>query len=160
VFALANTQGGALVAGVKDLKPEGSPPKDPRDFVGVPVEADLVHKVESQLIAAISPPVFTHVKTTTDTSVANEEGSLASSWRCPSLLKAVYLMLYLDEVASVRLLKCKAPNCTECFRVGPFSRDSLYCPPAPCKKQSKCASRASSAMYRERQRNRRDGDAT
>jgi hypothetical protein len=49
VCALANTQGGVL-AGVKDPQPEGSPPKDPEDFVGVPVEADLVYKVESQLI--------------------------------------------------------------------------------------------------------------
>lgn len=64
VCALANTQGGVLVVGVKDPKPEGSPPKDPRDFVGVPVEADLVRKVESQLIDAISPRVFPRVKTT------------------------------------------------------------------------------------------------
>lgn len=42
VCALANTQGGVLVVGVKDPKPEGSPPKYPEDFVGVPVEEDLV----------------------------------------------------------------------------------------------------------------------
>jgi hypothetical protein len=88
-------------------------------------------------------------------AVANEEGGLASSWRCPSLLKAAYLMLYLDEISSVRLLKCQAPNCPEHYRAGPLSRDSLYCPPPPGREQSKCASRASSAMYRERQRKSR-----
>jgi hypothetical protein len=67
VCALANTQGDVLVVGVKDPNPEGSPPKYPGDFVGVPVEADLVHKVESQLIDAISPRVFPRVKTTKDT---------------------------------------------------------------------------------------------
>lgn len=87
-------------------------------------------------------------------AVANEEGGLASSWRCPSLLKAIYLMLYLDQTSSVRLLKCQAPNCPDYYRAGPLSRDSLYCPPPPGKKRSRCASRASSAMYRERQRNR------
>jgi predicted HTH transcriptional regulator len=53
--ALANTQGGVLVVGVKDPKPEGSPPKYPEDCVGVPVEEVLVHRVESQLLDAISP---------------------------------------------------------------------------------------------------------
>jgi hypothetical protein len=89
-------------------------------------------------------------------AVANEEGGLAPSWRCPSLLKAVYLMLYLDETSRVRLLKCQAPNCPDYYRAGPLSRDSLYCPPPPGRAQSKCASRAASAMYRERQRKRRD----
>jgi hypothetical protein len=92
-------------------------------------------------------------------AVANEEGDLAPSWRCPSLLKALYLMLYLDHVvASVRLLKCQAPNCPDYYRAGPLSRDSRYCPPPPGKKQSKCASRAASAMYRERQRKSRNSD--
>ncbi len=58
VCALANTQGGLLVVGVKDPEPEGSPPKDPGDFKGVVVEADLVHRVESQILDAISPRVF------------------------------------------------------------------------------------------------------
>jgi hypothetical protein len=93
-------------------------------------------------------------------TMANEESSLPYSLRCPSLLKAIYLMLYLDGAFGVRLQKCQSPHCTEYYRVGPRSRDSLYCPPSPGEKQSKCASRASSAMYRERQRNRRDGDAT
>ncbi len=64
VCALANTQGGVLVVGVKDPEPEGSPPKDPADFKGVPVETDLVHRVESQLLDAISPRVFPRIMTT------------------------------------------------------------------------------------------------
>jgi len=58
VYALANTQGGVLVVGVKDPKPEGSPPKDPGDSVGVVVEAD--HRCHK-------PRVFTRVKMTMDT---------------------------------------------------------------------------------------------
>ena len=93
-------------------------------------------------------------------AVANQEGGLASSWRCPSLLKAVYLMLYLDVTSSVRLLKCQAPNCPDYYRAGPLSRPSKYCPPSLGEEQSKCASRASSAMYRERQRKSRNSDTT
>jgi hypothetical protein len=55
------------VVGVNDPTPEGSPPKDPGDFVGVPIEANLVHKVESQLIDAISPRVFPRVRVTENT---------------------------------------------------------------------------------------------
>jgi predicted HTH transcriptional regulator len=67
VCALANTQGGVLVVGVKDPKPEGSPPKYPEDFVGVPVEEVLVHRVESQLLDAISPRVFPRVASRSET---------------------------------------------------------------------------------------------
>ncbi len=34
VCALANTQGGVLVVGIKDPEPEGSPPTYPDDFKG------------------------------------------------------------------------------------------------------------------------------
>ena len=67
VCALANTQGGVLVVGVKNPEPEGSPPKDPGDFRGVPVEADMVLRVESQILDAISPRVFPRIRTTEDT---------------------------------------------------------------------------------------------
>lgn len=66
VCALTNTQGGVLVVGVKDPEPEGAPPKDPADFKGIPVEPDLVHRVESQILDAISPRVFPRVRTTED----------------------------------------------------------------------------------------------
>lgn len=83
---------------------------------------------------------------------AGADGRPASSWSCPSLLKALYLMSYLDITSGARLQRCQAPGCREYFRVGPRSRESLYCPPPPGKKQSKCASRASSQMHRERRR--------
>jgi hypothetical protein len=89
----------------------------------------------------------------TPRAVDGDGGGLDSSWRCPSLLKAIYLMLYLDKtVHGVKLHKCQAPGCPEYYRVGPRSRESLYCPSPPGRKQSRCASRASSQMYRERQR--------
>ena len=84
--------------------------------------------------------------------VADEQGRRALGWSCPSLLTAVHLMHYLDLVAGVRMQRCRAPGCREYFRIGPRGRESLYCPPLPGRKQSRCASRASSAMYRERQR--------
>ncbi len=88
-------------------------------------------------------------------AVAGDDGRLRDSWRCPSLLKAIYLMLYLDETSGGKLQECQDPDCFNYFRVGPRSRDSMYCPPPPGKKQSRCASRASSRMYRERQRRER-----
>ena len=91
-------------------------------------------------------------------AVANAEDGIASSWRCPSLLRAVYLMQFLDEDAKVRLQKCQAPNCPEYYRVGPKSRPSKYCPKEPGEKQSKCTTRATSQRYRERQRERRKSD--
>ncbi len=92
-------------------------------------------------------------------AIYDDKGRIVSSWYCPSLLKALYLMLYLDETAGVRIQSCQAPGCAEYFRVGPQSRESMYCPPPAGKKQSKCASRASSRMHRERQR-RKNTDAT
>jgi hypothetical protein len=82
--------------------------------------------------------------------VAGEDGTLAFSWRCPSLLKALYLMLYLDELAGTKLQKCKMPDCPEYYRPGP--RPSKYCPPPQGKKQSKCASKASSRAHRQREK--------
>jgi hypothetical protein len=77
----------------------------------------------------------------------------ASSWYCPSLLKALWFMRHLDVHGGTMIKKCQAPGCPNYFRVGPHGdTESIYCPPLPGEKQSKCASRASSAMYRERQR--------
>lgn len=90
--------------------------------------------------------------------VDDEEGREAGGWFCPSLLAAVHLMRYLDLIARIRMQKCQARGCPEYFRVGPRSRRRLYCPPPPGKKQSKCASRMTSAKYRERQRGRRESD--
>jgi hypothetical protein len=83
--------------------------------------------------------------------VSRADGEDAGSWSCSSLLEAVHLMRYLDLIYGVKMQKCQAPGCHESFRVGPRSRPRLYCLPPPGKKQSRCASRASSAMYRKRQ---------
>jgi hypothetical protein len=64
-----------LVVGVKDSSPEGSPPKYPKDFLGVPKTDDLVHRVESQLLDAISPRVFPRVRITEDTFERDGKGS-------------------------------------------------------------------------------------
>jgi hypothetical protein len=85
-------------------------------------------------------------------AVVGEDGRPKSSWRCPSLLKAIDLMLYHDETSSGKIQECQAPGCPNYFLVGPRSRESMYCPPPPGKKQSPCASRASSRMHRERRR--------
>jgi hypothetical protein len=80
----------------------------------------------------------------------------ASSWYCPSLLKALWLMRHLDVHRGTVIKKCQAPGCPNYFRVGPRGdTESIYCPPLPGEKQSKCATRASSAMYRERQRQKK-----
>ena len=84
--------------------------------------------------------------------VVGEDGRRTGGWACPSLHNAVHLMYYLDLVSNVELKKCEAPGCLEYFRVEPGSGPRMYCPPPPGRKQSKCASRATSAMYRERQR--------
>jgi hypothetical protein len=79
-------------------------------------------------------------------------GVFRASWRCPSLLKAMYLMLYLDQDARNKILKCQAPDCPDWFRVGPKSRRTTYCPPPPGKQQSKCASRTTTRASRARKR--------
>ena len=97
-----------------------------------------------------------HLEGVRPRAVASEDGRPAPSWYCPSLLKALYLMLYLDVTTGTKMQKCEAPGCYNYYRVGAHERDSKYCPPPPDKKQSKCASRASSARYRERQRRKSD----
>lgn len=97
-----------------------------------------------------------HLEGVTPHAVVGEDGRLRSSWRCPSLLKAIYLMLYLDETSGGKIQECQAPDCFNYFRVGPRGpKDSMYCPPPPSKKQSQCASRVSSRTYRERQRQKK-----
>jgi hypothetical protein len=97
-----------------------------------------------------------HLERVNPREVYDEDGRASTSWRCPSLLKALWFMRHLDKTAGVRLQRCQAPGCYEYFRVGPRARASLYCPPLPGQKQSRCASRASSALYRERERRKLD----
>jgi hypothetical protein len=100
-----------------------------------------------------------HLEGVNPRAVVGEDGRLASSWNCPSLLKALHLMRYLDAITGTKIQRCEAPGCYNYFRVGPRGRASMYCPPLPGQKQSRCASRASTAMHRDRQRKRRNLDA-
>jgi hypothetical protein len=84
--------------------------------------------------------------------VAGEDGSVKGGWACPSLLKAVHLMYFLDLLTGIRWQKCQDEGCRAYFRVGPRSRPRKYCWPEPRRKESKCGNRVSSARYRERQR--------
>jgi hypothetical protein len=86
--------------------------------------------------------------------VTTDDEAFRSGWRAPSLLKAMYLMLYLDQEAGNKIIKCQAPDCPDYFRVGPKSRRTTYCPPAPGKQQSNCASRTTSRDSRARKRQR------
>jgi hypothetical protein len=90
-------------------------------------------------------------------AVPGKDRREAEHWYCATLLKAIYLMRYLDLNSGTKMLKCQAPDCLEYFRVGPRSRPRKYCPPPPGKKESRCTSRASSAMYRKRERQKSDG---
>ena len=85
-----------------------------------------------------------------------ESGKLRQSWRCSSLLAAMYLMLYLDETGGeFGIKKCQAPGCPEYFRVEVGDRRKekrIYCPPPTGRRESNCATRVSSAADRERKR--------
>ncbi len=65
VCALANTEGGLLVIGVRDPKPEGEPPK-PEDFVGMAAKETLARDVESSLLGSIAPALHPRVRLTED----------------------------------------------------------------------------------------------
>jgi hypothetical protein len=81
---------------------------------------------------------------------ATDEDVYRSGWRCPTLLKAMYLMLHLDREAGNKILKCKARDCPNYFRAPPQSKRK-YCPhPEDPSKPSKCGSRVTSQRSRER----------
>ena len=65
VSALANTEGGLLVIGVKDPEKEGDAPA-PEDFVGVAVAQTFARDLENILLGTISPPLYPLVKVTAD----------------------------------------------------------------------------------------------
>jgi hypothetical protein len=83
-------------------------------------------------------------------SPEDEEG-FRQGYRCSTLLKAIHLLIWLNKTGGGSIRKCEAPGCPSWFQAG-SQPGSMYCPPPPGKKQSRCASRASSQMYRERQR--------
>jgi hypothetical protein len=84
-------------------------------------------------------------------AVPGKDRREAEHWYCASLLKAIYLMRYLDQNSGTRMRKCQATDCPEYFRVRPRSRRK-FCPPPPGKKESRCLSRMTTARQRERQK--------
>ena len=105
------------------------PPREPLLFWQIPL-LDLPHSP--------CPPrsLNSRLEVVTPHAVVGEDGRPKSSWRCPSLLKAIDLMLHLDGTSGGKIQECQAPGCPNYFRVGPRSRESMYCPPPPGKKQT------------------------
>jgi hypothetical protein len=60
------------------------------------------------------------------TAIVGAGGQLEQSWRCSTLLEAVYLMLYLDLTGGSELRKCARQTCSNYFRLG-SQGGSLYC---------------------------------
>jgi hypothetical protein len=70
----------------------------------------------------------------------DEQGNRERGWRCPYLLKAIYLMLYLDITGGREIRRCKRSGCQNHYRAGEQSR-SKYC-------SQRCANVASTRMGR------------
>ncbi len=70
----------------------------------------------------------------------NEQEQAERGWRCPYLLQAIYLMLYLDVTGGRSIRRCNKSDCQNHYRAGPQSR-SKYC-------STKCANAASTRMGR------------
>ncbi len=80
-----------------------------------------------------------------------DEEAMDRGWRCSSLLQAMYLMLWLDLTGGSSIRKCQSRGCPNWFRSG-SQPGSKYCPPEVPGKVSKCASRESSRMARDREK--------
>ncbi len=93
-----------------------------------PVSQTLAVRLNRDL-AGVSPYAY-----------VNEDGQYERGWRCPSLLRAMYLMLYLDLTGGQEIRICQSRDCRRYYRVGPQAR-SLYCSP-------RCANRASTRLGR------------
>jgi hypothetical protein len=55
----------------------------------------------------------------------NEHSGLTQTWRCNTLLQAMYVMLWQDLIQGHKLRKCGCRDCATYYRVGP--QDSKYC---------------------------------
>ncbi len=62
-----------------------------------------------------------------DASGVGENGQPTRSWRCDTLLGAMYLMLYMDLMRNAKLSQCALDDCMEYFRPG--AQNSIYCTP-------------------------------
>jgi hypothetical protein len=56
----------------------------------------------------------------------SEDGDYERGWRCPSLLKAMYLMLWFDLTGGSAIRQCESRSCSNYFQVGSQSR-TKYC---------------------------------
>ena len=56
----------------------------------------------------------------------SEDGEYERGWRCPSLLKAMYLMLWFVLTGGSAIRQCESRGCSTYFRVGSQSR-TKYC---------------------------------
>jgi CGNR zinc finger len=68
------------------------------------------------------------------------DGRMERSWRCPSLIQAIYLMFYLDYTGNSTIRKCASRDCANYFRSDNPKRK--YCSIKPC------ANRASTRLSR------------
>jgi hypothetical protein len=55
-----------------------------------------------------------------------ENGKLSRSWRCSTLLQAMYLMLFEDLIGGARLRECDSRDCSNYYRLGPQTT-TRYC---------------------------------
>ena len=56
----------------------------------------------------------------------NEDGKIQEKWRCPTLLTALYVMLWRDVREGRSFPRCSLPDCGQYFRKGPQDR-TMYC---------------------------------
>lgn len=85
--------------------------------------------MNSRMAGSVSPRGYT-----------NERGQAERGWRCPYLLKALYLMLYLDVTGGRSIRRCEKSDCQNHYRAGPQSK-SKYC-------SGRCANAASTRLSR------------
>ncbi len=88
-----------------------------------------IGSISSHLAGSVSPRAY-----------LNEHGQPERGWRCPYLLKALYLMLYLDVTGGREIRRCERRSCQTYYRAGPQSK-SKYC-------SETCANAASTRMGR------------
>lgn len=85
--------------------------------------------------------------------VPGPDGKSRPGLRCPSLLKVLYAMLFVDAMNDNELRKCEASGCPHYFSVGTRDKARKSCPhPEDPSKESRCGQRVRMQRYREKQR--------
>ena len=97
--------------------------------------------------SAIISEVSTHVEGMATPQLQwSQDGTGISNeitWRCDTLLSAIYLMLFLDIINSNQTRKCV--ECQRYFEANPTKKNNIYC-------SSSCRNRANTRNYREIQK--------